>query len=151
MKDWQTLFNNLSDSEKDKLAVLRVMECTNGCIQYAFRDAEPYALSLEDTRRAMRFSMSCMKTMSIPFKDETITFEPETEELFREVRELYISGVKHNNEKDFEEFLRASGATARACGEERILNARKLLAENIDDIPPSTLEWGVRYLLKFLK
>ena len=151
MKDWQTLFNNLSDSEKDKLAVLRVMECTNGCIQYAFRDSEPHALSLEDTRRAMKFSMSCMKTMSIPFKDRTITFEPETEELFREVRELYISGVKHNNQKDFEEFLRASGATARACGEERIVKAKNILEENIDDIPPHTLEWGVRYLLKFLK
>ena len=151
MKDWETLFNNLSDSEKDKLAVLRVMECTNGCIQYAFRDDEPHALPLEETRRAMKFSMSCMKTMSIPFKDETITFEPETEELFRQVRELYISGVKHNNREDYEEFLRASGATARACGEKRILEAKEILAKNIDDMPSYTLEWGVRYLLKFLK
>lgn len=151
MKDWETLFSNLSDTEKDKLAILRVMECSNGCIQYAFRDSEPHALSLEETRKAMKFSMSCMKTMSIPFKDETITFEPETEELFNQVRELYISGVKFNNPDDYQEFIRASGATARSCGEERILKAKEILAENIDDIPPHTLEWGVRYLLKFLK
>jgi hypothetical protein len=151
MKDWETLFNNLSETEKDKLAILRVMECSNGCIQYAFRDSESHALSLEETRRAMKFSMSCMKTMSIPFKDRTITFEPETEELFREVRELYISGVKFNNDDDYKEFIRASGATARACGEERIVKAKNILEENIDDIPPHTLEWGVRYLLKFLK
>jgi len=151
MKDWETLFNNLSETEKDKLAILRVMECSNGCIQYAFRDSESRALSLEETRRAMKFSMSCMKTMSIPFKDRTITFEPETEELFREVRELYISGVKFNNDDDYKEFIRASGATARACGEERIVKAKNILEENIDDIPPHTLEWGVRYLLKFLK
>ena len=66
MKDWQKLYNDLPDSEKDKIAVLRVMECTNGVIQHAFRDGDKWALSVEETRTAMKFSMSCIKNMSIP-------------------------------------------------------------------------------------
>ena len=30
MKDWETLYNALPDEELDKIALLRVMECTNG-------------------------------------------------------------------------------------------------------------------------
>ena len=37
MKDWKTIFNSLSDGEKDKVAVLRVMECANGVMQHAHR------------------------------------------------------------------------------------------------------------------
>ena len=151
MKDWNELFDNLPDTEKDKVALLRVMECANGCIQYAFRDERSYALSLEDTRKAMKFSMSCMKTMSIPLKEETITFAPETEKLCREVRELYISGFKNGNEEDYEEFMNASGATVNAVGKDRLLQAKEILAQNITDIPPQTLDWGIHYLMQFLE
>lgn len=151
MTDWYSIFNQLSDSEKDKVAVLRVMECANGCIQYAFRDERPYALSLEDTRRAMKFSMGCMKTMSIPLKEETITFESETEEICRKVRELYISGFKNGNEEDLDEFMRSSDGCVKALGKERILRAQEVLLQNIDDLPSHTLDWGVHYLMQFLE
>ena len=36
MTDWTEQYGNLPDSELDKIAVLRVMECTNGVIQYAW-------------------------------------------------------------------------------------------------------------------
>ena len=36
MNKWDLIFQNLSDSEKDKIAVLRVMECANGVIQHAY-------------------------------------------------------------------------------------------------------------------
>ena len=87
MKNWKELFGDLSETEKDKVAILRVMECANGIIQYAYRDSAPYALTLEETRKAMKFSMSCMKTMTIPFKEETITLLPETEKICRESSE----------------------------------------------------------------
>ena len=38
MIDWDTRFQALPDAEKDKIALLRVIECTNGIIQYKFRD-----------------------------------------------------------------------------------------------------------------
>ena len=151
MRDWNSLYNNLSDGEKDKIAILRVMECANGCIQYAFRDETPYALSIEDTRRAMKFSMSCMKNMSIPLKEGTITFAPETEKLCREVRDLYIKGFKQGDEEAYEEFMNSSAACVNAIGKERIVKAQEVLAKNVDDIPPHTLEWGVHYMMQFLE
>jgi hypothetical protein len=150
MEDWDLIFKNLSDSEKDKIAVLRVMECANGVVQYAFRDNAPYALSLEETRKAMKFSMSCMKNMSIPLKDGTITFESETEKILRKARDLYISGFKKGNSEDLDEFYKMSASTVVALGEERLVTAKELLEKNIDDIPPHALMWGVDYLKKFL-
>jgi hypothetical protein len=45
MIDWNTRFQALPDAEKDKIALLRVIECTNGCIQFKFRDEDEDALS----------------------------------------------------------------------------------------------------------
>ena len=151
MKNWKELYENLPPEELDKIAILRVMECTNGVIQHSFRDNEEYALSVEETRKAMKFSMSCIKRMEIPLKEETITFAPETEELMRQARDLYVSGVKMGNDEDFEEFMKVSAATAQACGVERITAAARILKENVDAFPSETLSWGVRYLMQFFR
>ena len=149
MKDWKELYSNLPEEELDKIAVLRVMECTNGIIQYAHRDNASYKLSIEDTRRAMKFSMGCIKRMEIPLKEETITFAPETEELMREARDYYVRGVKKGDDEAYAEFMKISKATAQVCGLPRIVKGMKTLQENIDDIPPDTLKWGVEYLMQF--
>ena len=151
MKNWKTIFNSLSDGEKDKVAVLRVMECANGVMQHAYREGQIFAYSTYETRKAMKFSMSCMKNMSIPLREETITFEPDTETLLREVRELYISGFKNGNDEDLEEFMIVSGACIRALGKDRIVKAKDILAENISDIPLQALDWGVRYINQFFQ
>ena len=151
MKDWSTIFNNLSDGEKDKVAVLRVMECANGVMQHAYREKQIFAYSTYETRKAMKFSMSCMKRMQIPLKEETIAFEPETEKLLREVRDLYISGFKNGNEEDFKEFMVVAGACIRALGKERIVTAKDILAQNVSDIPLQALDWGVRYINQFFQ
>ena len=151
MKDWNTIFNNLSDAEKDKVAVLRVMECANGVMQHAYREGQIFAYSTYETRKAMKFSMSCMKNMSIPLREETITFEPDTETLLREVRDLYISGFKNGNDEDLEEFMIVSGACIRALGKDRIVKAKDILAQNTTDIPLQALDWGVRYINHFFQ
>ena len=151
MKNWNQIFENLSDTEKDKVAVLRVMECANGVMQHAYREKQIFAYSTYETRKAMKFSMSCMKRMQIPLKDETIAFEPETEKLLREVRDLYISGFKNGNEEDFKEFMVVSGACIRALGKERIVTAKDILAQNTTDIPLQALDWGVRYINQFFQ
>jgi hypothetical protein len=149
MTDWKEKFNELTDGELNKVAVLRVMECTNGIIQHSFRDKTEDAYPVEVTRATMKFSMSCMKKMQIPLKDETITFKPKTEELLRRARELYVSGVKNNNDEDFEEFMEISKATAQVCGMQRLLDAKKILEENVDVFPPGSLDFGVAYLMQF--
>lgn len=151
MKNWKQIYSSLPDEELDKIAILRVMECTNGIIQYAFRDGEDYALSIDDTRRAMKFSMSCMKRMQIPMKEETITFAPETEELMRQARDCYVRGYKQGDAEALREFNEISKATAQACGVDRLIAAKKILEENVDDIPPDTLQWGLGYLMQFFR
>jgi len=150
MKDWDQLFGNLPDEEKNKIALLRVIECSNGVVQYMFRDQDPDALSIEETRDAMKFSMGCMKTMSIPLKSHTVTFAEETASVMKEVRELYISGFKNGNQEDMEEFLRASKANLNAVGQKRILEARQIVFDEVDDIPPCALDWGLGYIFSLV-
>ena len=146
MKNWNKIFEALPDEEQDKLALLRLIETSNGVIQSLFRNGDPDALSPEETRISMKFSMSCMKTQTIPLGDEVITFAPETAEIMKEVRELYISGFKNNNQIDYEEFMRASVANLNAIGKYRILDARQILFYSLYDIPVHCLDWGIQYI-----
>ena len=150
MKDWNKIFEALSDEEQDKLALLRVIETSNGVIQSLYRNGDPDALSLEETRTAMKFSMSAMKTQTIPLGDEVIVFAPETARIMSEVRELYISGFKQQNQEDYEEFMVASVANLGAIGKERILKARTILFDNLYEIPHFTLEWGLSYIFSLM-
>lgn len=150
-KDWLELYEALPSEELDKIAVLRIMECTNGIIQYAHRDDADYKLSIEDTRKAMNFSMGSIKRMEIKLINETIKFTTETEALMREARELYINGVKKGNDEDYAEFMEISSATAKACGLERLWNAVKILKEQQTEIPARCIVWGLEYLLQFFK
>ena len=150
MKNWNKIFEALPDEEQDKLALLRLVECTNGVIQHMHRNGDPDALSLEETRTAMKFSMSAMKTQTIPLGDEVIVFAPETARIMSEVRELYISGFKQQNQEDYEEFMVASVANLGAIGKERILKARTILFDNLYEIPHFTLEWGLSYIYSLM-
>ena len=148
--DWTNFFSNLSDEEKDKIAILRVMECTNGVLQHAHRDGASYALPIEQTREAMQFSMKAMKRMTIPLRDKDITFEPETEVVLRKVRDLYISGVKNGNEEDFQEFMRASEASVQGVGWERLVEAAKVIHKEFDNPIGVYSSYGLQYLSQFV-
>jgi len=145
-KDWNKIFEKLPDEEQDKLALLRVIETSNGVIQSLFRNKDADALSPEETRAAMKFSMSAMKNQSIPLGDEVVVFAPETARIMSEVRELYISGFKQQNQEDYEEFMIASVANLGAIGKERILDARTILFNDLYEIPAHCLDWGIQYI-----
>ena len=149
-KDWDFIFQALPDEEQDKLALLRLIECSNGCIQHSFRNGDVDALSPEETRIAMKFSMSAMKTQTIPLGDEVIVFAPETAKIMSEVRELYISGFKQQNQEDYEEFMVASVANLDAIGKERILLARTILFNDLYDIPVHCIDWGLSYIYSLM-
>ena len=150
MKNWNKIFEALPDEEQDKLALLRLVECTNGVIQHMHRNGDPDALSLEETRAAMKFSMSAMKTQTIPLGDEVIVFASETAKIMSEVRELYISGFKQQNQEDYEEFMVASVANLGAIGKERILKARTILFNDLYDIPVHCIDWGISYIYSLM-
>ena len=150
-KDWDTLFKDLPDEELDKLAVLRVIECTNGILQFMYRDKDPHALSLEETRKAMGFSMSSIKRMQIVLDNETIDFAEPTKDIMGDVRTLYVSGMKRGNDDDYAEFMRASIACMNACGHYRLKTAKDKLFSNCYAFPPYTYDWGFSYCLSLLK
>ncbi len=147
--DWTSFFNGLSDEEKDKVAIIRVIECTNGVIQHAYRDGSRYALSIEETREAMQVSMGAIKRMEIILRDRIITFEPETVKVFRVIRDLYISGVKNGSEEDFAEFMRASEASVKGVGMNRLVKAADLIRHEFDNVISSYPHWGLNYLAQF--
>jgi len=92
-KDWNEIFEALPDEEQDKLALLRVIETSNGVIQSLFRNKDADALSPEETRTAMKFSMSAMKNQSIPLGDEVVVFAPETAKIMSKCRLLRLRVV----------------------------------------------------------
>ena len=53
----------------DSVALIRAVECTNGCVQYAFRDEEDWALDLEQTRLCMKTSMGFIKSKRLELPD----------------------------------------------------------------------------------
>ena len=149
--NWTETFNSLSSDELDKLAVLRIIETSNGIIQYMLRNGDPDALSIEDTRKAMGFSMSSIKRMQIVLENETIEFAPETKKIMADVRTLYVSGMKRANDEDYAEFLRSSLACLQVCGIERLQAAKDKLFANCYAMPAYAWDYGLDYCHNFLK
>ena len=148
--DWDQQFTALSSDDLDGIAILRVLETSNGCIQQMFRSKDVDALDVEETRRAMKFSMSSIKKMSIELEDGTVTFSDTAKELMGRVRELYISGFKNGNEADYAEFMKASVASLKACDIPRIFEARARLYNHCYEFPSYTYDWGLAYILSLL-
>ena len=150
MSNWTDTFTSLPPKELDALAVLRIIETTNGIIQFAFRDKTPDALSVEDTRKAMGFSMSSIKRMKIVLEDGTIDFADETKEIMGRVRELYLKGMKQGDDEAYEKFLDASHACLLACGFDRLFQAKSRLYNECYAMPPQSWDWGLSYCLSFM-
>ena len=148
--DWDTQFTSLSSDDLDSIAVLRVMECSNGIIQHKFRDGDDDALDADETRRAMKFSMGSIKRMQIELEDGPVTFSDDAKEIMTRVRDLYVSGVKRNNDADFAEFMRSSVASLKACGLPRIFEAKARLYNECYEFPSYTYDWGLAYILSLL-
>jgi hypothetical protein len=115
-----------------------------------YRDKDPEALSLEETRTAMGFSMSSIKRMRIVLENETIEFAEPTKDIMALVRKYYISGMKRNNDEDYAEFMRASRACMKACGYYRLKSAKDKLFSNCYAFPAYTYDWGLSYCCSLL-
>ena len=150
MTDWNNTFNSLSSDELDALAVLRIIECSNGVCQYKYRDNEPDALPIEETRRLMGFSMSSIKRQQIVLESETIEFTPKVKEIMTQVRDLYVRGMKHGDDEAYAEFLNSSLACLQACGLVRLEAARAKLFADCYNAPPYVWQYGMDYCKNFM-
>jgi hypothetical protein len=145
---WEKFFSSLTEEELEGVALIRVIECTNGCIQYAFRGEDPRALPVEQTREAMKYSMGSMKSLDLNIGGRSYKFSRPTEQGLREIRELYVKGFKQNDDPAMDAFYESSYACVEALGEERLKKAVAIVKENLQQaIPPHTVDWGFNYLM----
>lgn len=150
--NWAQFFQNLPEDQLEAIALLRVIECTNGCIQHAYREKDDRALSVEQTRAAMNFSMGAMKRLEFTVGGHTYSFSGYVASHLRDARELYIKAFKQNNEEAMGDFFECSIACAKTLGEDRIVAAGgKVKANLADTFPEHTVQWGVNYMINLVR
>jgi hypothetical protein len=148
---WESLWRKQSETGKQHAALIRAIECTNGCIQYAYRDGVT-DLSLDQTRECMKLSMSAIKNKQIRLKNgEMIGFDPTIHDILDETRDIYIAGFKHGDNEKLMEFYAQSVAIFYVLGRDRIDDAFQMVVDNFTDV--FTLPWidrGRSYVYKFV-
>lgn len=142
-----------SDECLNDLALIRVIECTNGCVQYAFRDKVSYALSVEQSRECMKLSMGFIKNKSLTLPTgEIIDVNPDIHPLMEKVRDMYLDGFKRNMPHRIMEFYAQSTAQFYACGRQRLEDKLEFVKNHFSDIfTNSFLNHGRDYMFQYLE
>ncbi len=87
----------IESKELDNLAILRVLEVTNGCTLWGFRRKDEGCLSVEHTRECMKKVIGFIQDKKIDFPSgESIHFTSSIQQLIGEGRELYQDASKKN-------------------------------------------------------
>ena len=117
---WYKIWSEQTPEVLDATAIIRVMECTNGCVQYGFRSDSPNALSVEQTRECMKVSMGAIKTKKLPLPSgEIIDMPEEAIPLMDEARSLYQK-MKTRDVAAYDEFFALSTAHFHVLGRQLI-------------------------------
>lgn len=131
---WYKIWSSQTQEVLDATAIIRVMECTNGCVQYGHRLESPHALPIEQTRLAMKTSMSAIKTKKLPLPTgEVIEMPEEAIPLMDQARELYQK-MKTRDEAAYDEFFALSTAHFHVLGKELIEKQFAFLREHFLDV-----------------
>ena len=112
------------------------MECTNGCVQHAFRDGDERALSVEQSRECMKLSMGTIKNkvLSLPDGRTKVILPEECHEIMNTARDLYVRGFKQGDEEALEEFFALSKAHFQVLGRQLIDEKFRFFAEHFEDV-----------------
>ena len=145
---WKDIWLSQSSEVLDATALIRVIECTNGCVQYAFRDGDERALSTEQTRECMKLSMGTIKNKVLPLPDGTeVVLPEECHPIMNEARDLYVRGFKQNDKDAMEEFLALSKAHFKVLGRTVIDEKFRFVDEHFVDLfTPYWLMLGRAYI-----
>lgn len=128
---WQ----NIPPEDLDKLALIRALEVTNGCTQWAYRRGDKDCLSLEKTQQCMKLSMSSIKNKKIILNNgDIIQYTGLLAPLLDESRNLYIDAFKNNISGKDEEFYALSTAQFLVHGKERMNKCFQIMRENYLDL-----------------
>ena len=135
-KYWKDIWSSQSQEVLDATALIRVVECTNGCVQHAFRDEDERALSVEQTRECMKLSMGTIKNKVLPVPDgrTKVILPEECHEIMNTARDLYVRGFKQGDEEALEEFFALSKAHFQVLGRQLIDEKFRFFAEHFEDV-----------------
>ena len=135
-KYWRDIWRSQSQEVLDATALIRVVECTNGCVQHAFRDGDERALSVEQSRECMKLSMGTIKNKVLPLPDgrAKMILPEECHEIMNEARDLYVRGFKQGDEEALDEFFALSKAHFQVLGRELIDEKFRFFAEHFEDV-----------------
>ena len=135
-KYWRDIWRSQSEEVLDATALIRVVECTNGCVQHAFRDEDERALSVEQTRECMKLSMGTIKNKVLPLPDgrTKVILPEECHEIMNTARDLYVRGFKQGDEEALEEFFALSKAHFQVLGRQLIDEKFRFFAEHFEDV-----------------
>lgn len=135
-KYWKDIWSSQSQEVLDATALIRVVECTNGCVQHAFRDGDERALSVEQSRECMKLSMGTIKNKVLPLPDgrTKVILPEECHEIMNTARDLYVLGFKQGDEEALEEFFALSKAHFQVLGRELIDEKFRFFAEHFEDV-----------------
>ena len=135
-KYWKDIWSSQSEEVLDATALIRVVECTNGCVQHAFRDGDERALSVEQSRECMKLSMGTIKNKVLPLPDgrTKVILPEECREIMNTARDLYVRGFKQGDEEALEEFFALSKAHFQVLGRKLIDEKFRFFTEHFEDV-----------------
>ena len=135
-KYWKDIWSSQSEEVLDATALIRVVECTNGCVQHAFRDGDERALSVEQSRECMKLSMGTIKNkvLSLPDGRTKVILPEECHEIMNTARDLYVRGFKQGDEEALDEFFALSKAHFQVLGRQLIDEKFRFFAEHFEDV-----------------
>lgn len=142
---------HISAEELDNLAILRVLEVTNGCTQWGFRRKDPECLSVEQTRECMQVVIGFIKAKKIDFPHgESISFTPAIEQLIEEGRDLYQAAFKHNQADQEREYYAYSTAQFMVYGRQRLQRAFQTIQQHFESLFTTYyIDRGQRYIAPY--
>ena len=145
---WRNRWESQTEEVLEATALIRALECTNGCIQHAFRGESENALPLEETRECMKLSMGTIKNKVLPLPDGTeVVLPEECHPIMNEARDLYVRGFKQNDKDAMEEFLALSKAHFKVLGRTVIDEKFRFVDEHFVDLfTPYWLMMGRAYI-----
>lgn len=131
---WYKIWSSQSPEVLDATALIRVIECTNGCIQWAFRDGTEKALSVEQSRECMKVSMGAIKNKVLPLPNgEVIEMPKDAIPLMNEAREIYQK-MKARDKDAYDEFFALSVSHFHVLGKDIIDEKFEFFSSNFIDI-----------------
>jgi hypothetical protein len=124
----------IDSKELDNLAILRVLEVTNGCTQWGFRRKDEGCLSVEQTR------------------GESIHFTSSIQQLIEEGRGLYQDAFKKNIVGKEKEYYAYSTAQFLVYGRPRLNAALQLVKQEFESLFTTYyIEKGRNYIAPYME